>query len=140
VAGQLAAAGALGLPGCGVNCRPVRTRRRTRGGDTHPLAKTVDLVSKAARDHWLPFLVDTGDSTSHVEDSWVGQATVRVRGVVPRCGVVNLDPVTAQNDASVLAEHPVCRLSRGEINFGVDAVVTAPGRVRTGDRVELEEG
>ena len=146
MAGQLAAAGALGLPGCGVNCRPVRTRRRTRGGDTHPLAKTVDLASKAARDHWLPFLVDTGDSTSHVEDSWVGrelrvgQATVRVRGVVPRCGVVNLDPVTGQNDASVLAELAGYRLSRGEINFGVDAVVTAPGRVRTGDQVELEEG
>jgi hypothetical protein len=68
----------------------------TRRGDTHPLAKTVDLASKAAKDHWLPFLVDTGDSTSHVEDSWVGralrvgQATVRVRGVVPRCGVVHL--------------------------------------------------
>ena len=115
------------------------------GGPPARLANRL-TPSKAARDHWLPFLVDTGDSTSHVEDSWVGrelrvgQATVRVRGVVPRCGVVNLDPVTGQNDASVLAEHPVCRLSRGEINFGVDAVVTAPGRVRTGDQVELEEG
>jgi hypothetical protein len=54
--------------------------------------------------------------------------------------VVNLDPVTGQNDASVLAELAGYRLSRGEINFGVDAVVTAPGRVRTGDQVELEEG
>jgi uncharacterized protein len=92
------------------------------------------------------FLVDTGDSTSHVEDSWVGRelrvgdATVRVRGVVPRCAVVDLDPVTGQNDATVLRELAGYRQSQGEINFGVDAVVTAPGRVRTGDDVELEKG
>lgn len=91
------------------------------------------------------FLVDTGDSTSHVEDSWVGRelrigkATVRVRGVVPRCAVVDLDPVTGQKDASVLRELAGYRLSRGEINFGVDAVVTVAGEVRTGDQVELED-
>jgi uncharacterized protein YcbX len=90
------------------------------------------------------FLVDTGDSTSHVEDSWVGrelrvgEATVRVRAVVPRCAVVDLDPVTGQNDASVLRELAGYRLRQGEINFGVDAVVTAAGRVRTGDQVELK--
>lgn len=92
------------------------------------------------------FLVDTGDSTSHVEDSWVGrelrlgEATVRVRGVVPRCAVVDLDPVTGRNDAAVLRELAGYRLRRGEINFGVDAVVTAAGRVRTGDQVELKRG
>jgi uncharacterized protein YcbX len=92
------------------------------------------------------FLVDTADSRSHVEDSWVGrvlrvgEATVRVRGVVPRCAVVDLDPVTGHNDAPVLAELGRYRQSRGEISFGVDAVVTAPGRVRIGDQVELEMG
>jgi uncharacterized protein len=65
---------------------------------------------------------------------------VRVRGVVPRCAVVDLDPVTGQNDATVLRELAGYRQSQGEINFGVDAVVTAPGRVRTGDDVELEKG
>ena len=91
------------------------------------------------------FLIETGDSTSHVEDSWlgrelrVGRATVRVRGVVPRCTVVDLDPVTGQNDACVLQELAGYRLSQGEITFGVDAVVTASGRVRTGDQVELKE-
>jgi uncharacterized protein len=92
------------------------------------------------------FLVDTGESTSHVEDSWVGrelrigEATVGVRGVVPRCAVVDLDPVTGQNDAAVLRELAGYRLSRGEITFGVDAVVTAAGLVRTGDQVELKKG
>jgi uncharacterized protein len=92
------------------------------------------------------FLVDTGDCPSHVEDSWVGrelrvgEATVRVRGVVPRCAVVDLDPVTGQHDAFVLRELAGYRLSQGEISFGVDAVVTAAGRVRTGDQVEVEKG
>jgi uncharacterized protein YcbX len=89
------------------------------------------------------FLVDTDDSPSHIEDSWVGQrvrvgeATVRVRGVVPRCALIDLNPVTGRNDAPLLRELSGYRLVRGEIGFGVDAVVTAAGRVRTGDQVML---
>jgi uncharacterized protein YcbX len=89
------------------------------------------------------FLVDTGDSPSHIEDSWVGQrvrvgeATVRVRGVVPRCALIDLNPVTGRNDAPLLRELSGYRLVRGEIGFGVDALVTAAGRVRTGDQVVL---
>jgi uncharacterized protein YcbX len=88
--------------------------------------------------------VDTGDCAPHVEDSWVGralrvgEATLRVRAVVPRCAVVDLDPVTAQHDVPVLSELAGYRLSQSEINFGVDAVVTVPGRVRTGDDVALD--
>jgi len=87
------------------------------------------------------FLIDTADSAPHLEDSWVGRelrvgaATVRVRAVVPRCAVVDLDPVTSRSDAPVLAELAGYRRSEGEINFGVDAVVTVAGRVRTGDQV-----
>jgi len=87
------------------------------------------------------FLVDTGDLAPHVEDSWVGrelrigEATVRVRGVVPRCAVIDLDPVTGRSDAPLLPELSAYRQSQAEINFGVDAVVTAAGRVRTGDQV-----
>jgi uncharacterized protein YcbX len=62
---------------------------------------------------------------------------VRVRGVVPRCAVVDLDPETGRNDALVLAELAGYRQSQGEINFGVDAVVTGAGRVRAGDQVVL---
>ena len=91
------------------------------------------------------FLVDTGDSAPHVEDSWpgrdlrVGQATVRVRAMVPRCAVVDLDPVTARKDMPVLSGLSGYRLGQAEITFGVDAVVTVPGRVRTGDPVVLQE-
>jgi uncharacterized protein YcbX len=89
------------------------------------------------------FLVDTAQSAPHVEDSWVGrelrvgESTVQVRGVVPRCAVVDLDPVTGRKDAPVLCELAAYRQRRGEVSFGVDAVVTVPGRVRTGDQVKL---
>jgi uncharacterized protein YcbX len=89
------------------------------------------------------FLVDTADSAPHVEDSWVGrelrlgEATVQVRGVVPRCAVVDLDPVTGRRDAPVLRELALYRQDQGEVSFGVDAAVTVPGRVRTGDQVVL---
>lgn len=92
------------------------------------------------------FLVDTDDLPSHVEDSWVGRelrvgaATVRVRGVVPRCAVIDFDPVTGQSHDPVLRELAGYRQSQGEINFGVDAVVTAAGQVRTGDKVDLAHG
>jgi len=92
------------------------------------------------------FLVDTGDAAPHVEDSWVGgelrlgEATVLVRRVVPRCAVVDFDPVTGLGDADVLRKLADYRRGNGEINFGVDAVVTTAGRVRTGDLVEPERG
>jgi uncharacterized protein len=89
------------------------------------------------------FLVETGDSPSHVEDSWIGRrlqlgkATVRVRAAVPRCAVVDLDPVTGRHDAPVLRELAGYRSGQGEVRFGVDAVVTVPGRVQAGDPAEL---
>jgi uncharacterized protein YcbX len=91
------------------------------------------------------FLVDTGASAAHIEDSWVGRelrlggATVRIRGDVPRCAVIDLDPVTGRKDAPVLRELAGYRHRRStsDIYFGVDAEVTAVGQVRTGDEVEL---
>lgn len=79
----------------------------------------------------------------HVEDTWVGrqvhlgEATVRVRGVVPRCAVVDLDPVTGVRDVPVLTTLAGYRRCDGEICFGVDAEITVPGRVRVGDPVVL---
>ena len=90
------------------------------------------------------FLVDTPEAEPHVEDSWVGrrlkvgQATMAVRAVVPRCAVIDLNPVTGCKDAPLLGELSGYRQSQGEINFGVDAVVTTGGRVRAGDQVVVE--
>lgn len=111
-------------------------------GSMHLLSDRLGREVDSARFR-STFLVDTADSTPHVEDSWVGrelrlgEATVRIRGVVPRCAVVDLNPVTGRKDAPVLRELATYRLSDAEVGFGVDAVVTVPGRVRTGDRVVL---
>ncbi len=92
------------------------------------------------------FLLETGDAEPHVEDSWVGrelrlgEATVLVRGIVPRCAVVDLDPSTGLRDAPVLKTLGGYRRSQGEINFGIDAVVAVAGQVRTGDQAELGRG
>jgi uncharacterized protein YcbX len=89
------------------------------------------------------FLVDTSGQPPHVEDTWVGrvldvgEARIRVRGIVPRCAVVDLDPDTGRRDTDVLGTLAGYRRGQGEISFGVDAVVTAAGRVRAGDLATL---
>jgi uncharacterized protein YcbX len=89
------------------------------------------------------FLIDTGDAPAHVEDSWVGrklrvgEATVRIRRLVPRCAVVDANPVTGRNDAPVLQVLSGYRQSQGEVSFGVDAVVRTAGRVEMGDEAKL---
>jgi uncharacterized protein len=92
------------------------------------------------------FLVNTDELAPHVEDEWVGRelqlgdARVQVRGVVPRCAVIDLDPATGRRDGDVLATLAGYRRAQGEISFGVDAVVTVAGRVRTGDVATLGRG
>lgn len=89
------------------------------------------------------YLLDVGGLEPHGEDRWVGrevglgEATVRVRGVVPRCAVIDLDPVSGTRDLPVLQTLAGYRHSDGEISFGVDAEITVPGRVRVGDPVVL---
>jgi len=88
-------------------------------------------------------LLDTGDLEAHAEDGWVGrelalgEARVRVHGTVPRCAVVDLDPDTGRRDADVLGTLAGYRRGQGEVCFGVDAVVTTAGKVRSGDRATL---
>lgn len=89
-------------------------------------------------------LVDTGGLPAHVEDGWVGrelrlgEARVRVRGVVPRCVVVDVDPASGARTAPVLRTLAGYRRGDSEICFGVDADVIVAGRVRVGDRAVLE--
>jgi uncharacterized protein YcbX len=89
------------------------------------------------------FLVDTGREPPYQEDGWrgrtlsVGPARVRVRGPVPRCAVVDLDPASGARNAPVMRTLGRYRRDDGEVTFGVDAEIVAPGRVKSGDRVEL---
>lgn len=87
------------------------------------------------------FEVDTGGLESHVEDGWVGRhvrlgaAEVRVRGLVPRCAVIDHDPASGIRDLDLLKALAGRRRGEEGVVFGVDAEVTVPGRVTTGDSV-----
>jgi uncharacterized protein YcbX len=88
------------------------------------------------------FTVDTGEEPAHVEDDWIGRrlrigsTEVEVRSVLPRCALVDLDPLSGTRRQRVLTALAGYRRHAAEVLFGVDAVVTDPGRVRLGDRVE----
>jgi uncharacterized protein len=91
------------------------------------------------------FLLDVDDEP-HAEDSWVGRelrlggAVVRVRGPVPRCAVVDIDPETGGKRDPVLQTLARYRRVRKDVCFGVDAVVATPGVVNAGDVADLERG
>ncbi|WP_457206393.1 MOSC domain-containing protein [Nocardioides sp. P5_C9_2] len=81
-----------------------------------------------------------GDELSpHAEDRWVGRrlrigtAEVRVRGLVPRCAVIDLDPASGVRDLDLLKALARHRRRDGEVAFGVDAEITRAGDVGTGD-------
>lgn len=103
------------------------------------LGRTIDAARFRST-----LLVDTGDAPAHVEDGWVGGllrvggALLQITARVPRCAVVDTDPVAGARDAPVLAALAGYRRSAGEIVFGVDAEVVVPGRVTTGDPVTVE--
>lgn len=85
--------------------------------------------------------LDTGDDLDVLPTGArisVGRATVQVRGPIPRCSVVDLDPVTGRQTAPVLSTLAGYRREAGEICFGVDARVVVPGGIRQGDPAVVE--
>ncbi|MCD4533503.1 MOSC domain-containing protein [Nocardioides sp. cx-169] len=94
-----------------------------------------DLLDTTARFR-MTMVVDAGDEP-YAEDGWagrelrVGEAVVRIRGPVGRCGVIDLDPTTGEKDGSLLKALSRYRpTTDGEPWFGVDAQVVTPGAVR----------
>jgi MOSC domain-containing protein len=119
--------------------------------DTMPLSllsvQSVAALSERVGRSLVPhrfrpnLLVDLGDGgAAFAEEGWVGsvlcvgEMSMRVDQRDERCVMINVDPVTAERDASVLRtvaqERDVC--------FGVYGQVVAPGRVAVGDAVTLE--
>lgn len=78
----------------------------------------------------------------HHEDAWIGQrlrfgeAEIEVRSTIPRCNVIDLDPDTGIRRTDAMKALAGYRRHNNEVMFGVDAVVTKPGRVHIEDRVE----
>lgn len=111
-------------------------------GSLHALSARVG--QRVAAERFRPtFVVDTGPLAPGAETSWagrevtVGTAVLRVRGAVPRCAVIDLDPVSGVSDLPVLRALAGYRQGQGEPRFGVDADVVRPGRVTTGDDLVL---
>ncbi len=67
----------------------------------------------------------------------VGSATLRVRGPVPRCAVIDRDPVSGARSGEVLKTLAGCRERDGEVWFGLDTDVVTPGPVSVGDPVAV---
>lgn len=133
-----------------VLARPTRAGAVVYGGSVSLV--TTSSMARLERELGRPvgserfratYLLDTDGLPPHVEDGWVGRelrlgtARVRVRGIVPRCAVVDLDPASGARDVPVLRALGGYRRGDSEICFGVDAEVTVPGRVDVGDRAEL---
>lgn len=140
---------ALGRP-----VRLVRVARDGEGQDVHPLtivssASVRDLGSRGdradldARRFRINLEID--GCGPYEEDSWdgglvrVGEATIRVRGQIPRCVVTTLAPDTGEKDFTTLnliARFRPRIAGRRGLPFGMYAEVVEAGRVRVGDAVE----
>lgn len=115
---------------------------------TSSMAELSRRTGQARRDDGArlraTFVVDTGDAPPFVEDGWagrrlqVGEAVLAVNGPLARCAVVDIHPGTGGRDSvKALAALAPDRVVDGEIQLAVDADVSVPGTVRTGDVVEL---
>ncbi len=98
----------------------------------------TDLLETASRFR-MTMVVDAGDEP-YVEDSWfgreltIGDAVVRVRTAVARCGQIDMEPATGDKDGSLLKALAGYRPDTGgEPWLGVDAQVVVPGTIRQGD-------
>jgi uncharacterized protein len=89
-----------------------------------------------------PTLLDgLGDEPVPARRLRIGGAEIELRAAVPRCAVVDLDPRTGMRAANALGVLAGYRRGRGGLTFGVDAVVSTPGRVHVGDAVhDVERG
>ena len=84
---------------------------------------------------------------AHEEDTWagrrvrMGKALLRIYGQVPRCVVTTQSPETGVKDfetlKTIVSYRPLMGDKKG-IPFGMYAEVEHPGRVRVGDRVEVQ--
>ena len=110
-----------------ISVQSVAALSRRVGTDLDPVRFRANLV------------VDAPGGAEFPEDDWVGRsldiggAVVRIDERDPRCGLVNVNPVTLQREPGVLRaiaqERDLC--------LGVYGSVVTPGPIRAGDRIRL---
>lgn len=98
--------------------------RRSGVPDPDPARFRATVVLDDADDPLAP------DATGRIA---LGDAVVELTGPVPRCAVIDSDPVTGRRDARLLAALAGYRRDAGEIWFGHYARVVSPGRCGAGD-------
>lgn len=81
------------------------------------------------------FTLEADDDPEPGTELRLGEAVVRVRGSIPRCRVLDINPATGELDRRHLDTLAVLPHPPGELPLGVDAEVVVPGLVRTGDPV-----
>lgn len=86
-------------------------------------------------------LIDTAGAT-RIEDAWLGktlaigdEVVLRITRTTERCAITVYPQPGLPFDARILK----CIAQRADLNFGVYAEVLAPGRIRRGDIVAVEE-
>ena len=66
----------------------------------------------------------------------IGEARLKVVKRITRCAAVNVDPDTAQRDLEI---PPAMMRRLGHIECGIYAEVIAPGTIRVGDTIAVEQ-
>ena len=85
-------------------------------------------------------VIDDG-ATPFAEEAWAGRdlvlggVTLRIGGAIPRCAVIDIDPVTGERDTRLLKALAAYRPlnEAGEPCFGVYAEVRVPGVISVAD-------
>ncbi|MGH2679379.1 MAG: MOSC domain-containing protein [Actinomycetota bacterium] len=136
---------------------PVRLARVARDGDgqdVHPLTIVSSASVRALGAHGdradldarrFRINLEVDGCEPYEEDTWegatvrVGEASIRLRGQIPRCVVTTLAPDTGEKDfptLNLIARFRPRIEGRRGLPFGMYAEVVESGRVRVGDAVE----
>ncbi len=99
------------------------------------------LDAPAPMNRFRPNLV-IEDCEAHAEDTWeeirIGRAVFRVVKPCARCVVTTVDQSTGKSSGKeplrTLAQY---RTRKGKVMFGQNLIPVAPGKVQTGDKVEV---
>lgn len=137
--------------------RVVLVRARTSAYDVRPVtllgANSVAELARRSGLHAVDsrrfrMLVEFGGGEPHVEDSWdgmslrIGDALLRAAGPVKRCAATTRNPGSGAVDLQTLRLITAYRGRQESVlgvgaNFGIYCDVVEPGRIATGDRLEL---
>lgn len=125
--------------------RPVRLARVSRPGEVVyagpvSLAATGEIAALGESDparFRATFVIESERLPGPGTELAIGRAVIRVRSMLPRCRVVDINTATGAMDTRHLGTLAARPRPVGELPFGMDADVVVPGTVGTGDTVSV---